>query len=189
MSQVLSDFLADVNTAVHQGTTRQTGVGTGRKRPTPSSIVGSVWTEARIKYLRENASTLSATQMADWLGCGLTRGAVIGKLRRLGITLTKTPTTTHLTRANTPGLPVAKIMTSNAPEPPPRHTEAILQVVEAPAISPRMIQLTDLRAMDCRWPIGDPRREDFGFCGLHAEAPGKPYCAAHGLKAYARASK
>ena len=35
--------------------------------------------------------------------------------------------------------------------------------------------LMDLTEKTCKWPIGDPATEDFGFCGLPVEA-GKCYC-------------
>ncbi len=35
----------------------------------------------------------------------------------------------------------------------------------------------------CSWPIGDPRKEDFHFCGESA-VPGKPYCQQHAQIAY-----
>lgn len=44
-------------------------------------------------------------------------------------------------------------------------------------IEPRMVSLVDLAPCDCRWPIGDPRSETFGFCG-HPKAVGS-YCADH----------
>lgn len=31
---------------------------------------------------------------------------------------------------------------------------------------------------DCRWPVGDPRRDDFHFCGA-TKAVGRPYCEHH----------
>ena len=36
---------------------------------------------------------------------------------------------------------------------------------------------------DCRLPIGDPRQEDFHFCGAQALA-GKPYCQHHWQMAF-----
>lgn len=42
----------------------------------------------------------------------------------------------------------------------------------------RKVALVDLEYRDCRWPVGDPRDPDFGFCG-HIKEPGKPYCAHH----------
>ncbi len=37
----------------------------------------------------------------------------------------------------------------------------------------------------CQWPIGDPRNNDFHFCGEPAH-PGKPYCLSHCAAAYTR---
>lgn len=34
----------------------------------------------------------------------------------------------------------------------------------------------------CRWPVGDPDREDFGFCGK-TKVPGLSYCANHTRRA------
>ena len=36
----------------------------------------------------------------------------------------------------------------------------------------------DLSESSCRWPIGDPRLPEFGFCGLMAH-PGARYCQVH----------
>ncbi len=40
-----------------------------------------------------------------------------------------------------------------------------------------------LEASDCRWPTGDPRSEDFSFCG-HRKVAGLPYCSHHAMRAY-----
>jgi GcrA cell cycle regulator len=45
------------------------------------------------------------------------------------------------------------------------------------------VTLLDLREHMCRWPIGDPRDEDFRFCGRHKEHGS--YCADHARKAFA----
>jgi GcrA cell cycle regulator len=38
--------------------------------------------------------------------------------------------------------------------------------------------VTTLEPRDCRWPIGDPRQEDFHFCG-EPQVPGQSYCSEH----------
>jgi GcrA cell cycle regulator len=43
--------------------------------------------------------------------------------------------------------------------------------------------LLDLEHHDCRWPIGEPRSDDFHFCG-EPQAAGRPYCAHHWAKAF-----
>jgi hypothetical protein len=40
----------------------------------------------------------------------------------------------------------------------------------------------------CRWPIGDPRKEDFCFCGA-TSVRGRPYCELHCGIAYAPAQR
>ena len=45
-----------------------------------------------------------------------------------------------------------------------------------------------LKGGECRWPIGDPREESFGFCGDHSLS-GLPYCAEHAKVAYQAATQ
>ncbi|WP_424363583.1 GcrA family cell cycle regulator [Methylocystis parvus] len=44
------------------------------------------------------------------------------------------------------------------------------------------VPLVDLKFGQCRYPLGDPRHEDFGFCGAHAGR--KPYCPTHTARCY-----
>ena len=50
------------------------------------------------------------------------------------------------------------------------------------------IKLVDLDSHTCRWPIGDPRDDDFCFCGKKVKA-GKTYCDDHSAMAYVKATK
>ena len=60
--------------------------------------------------------------------------------------------------------------------------------VEIEPISDRpRCSLFDLGAQSCRWPIGRPGAEDFGFCGAPVE--GLPYCAGHARLAYRSAAQ
>jgi len=43
--------------------------------------------------------------------------------------------------------------------------------------------LMQLRADDCRWPVGDPGKPGFFFCG-GKKVKGLPYCGAHCPRAY-----
>jgi GcrA cell cycle regulator len=52
----------------------------------------------------------------------------------------------------------------------------------------KVFTLTDLSSQTCRWPIGDPKHEDFRFCGK-AVYTGKPYCAEHCATAYVGSNK
>lgn len=43
---------------------------------------------------------------------------------------------------------------------------------------PGAVKFVDLDAAACRYPFGDPRKDDFGFCGM-TQTEGSPYCADH----------
>jgi GcrA cell cycle regulator len=38
--------------------------------------------------------------------------------------------------------------------------------------------LLELETGDCRWPVGDPRSDNFHFCGA-PQMLGRPYCITH----------
>ena len=50
----------------------------------------------------------------------------------------------------------------------------------------KYIKLVELDSHTCRWPIGDPRDEDFCFCGKKVHA-GQTYCDEHSQIAYVKA--
>ena len=43
---------------------------------------------------------------------------------------------------------------------------------------PKIKTMANIEANECRWPIGDPRDENFHFCGAQQSA-GRAYCIAH----------
>ena len=50
----------------------------------------------------------------------------------------------------------------------------------------KYVKLVELDSHTCRWPIGDPRDEDFCFCGKKVHA-GQTYCDEHSQIAYVKA--
>lgn len=48
--------------------------------------------------------------------------------------------------------------------------------------------LTDLDNHTCRWPVGDPKDENFHFCGRKIKL-GQTYCDEHAAIAYVKAAK
>lgn len=47
------------------------------------------------------------------------------------------------------------------------------------------VSMADLRPDQCRWPLGDPRTDEFRFCGASAFS-GRAYCCQHHAIAYYR---
>lgn len=134
------------------------------------------WTDDRITLLKRLWSEgKTAAEIAKALG-GVTRNAVIGKAHRLKLSNRVSP----IQQNNKKSAPVsAKIQ--------PQSVERKIQ--KAPAQDNRKrIPLVDLKANQCRWPIGDPREENFGFCG-HTQIAGLPYCAEHAKLAYQAATR
>ena len=62
------------------------------------------------------------------------------------------------------------------------------QKAAVPKKETRVFTLTDLSSRTCRWPIGDPKHDNFHFCGALV-VPGKPYCAEHCAAAYVGSNK
>ena len=50
------------------------------------------------------------------------------------------------------------------------------------------VKLVELDSHTCRWPLGDPRDEDFCFCGKKVRM-GQTYCEEHANMAYVKATK
>jgi GcrA cell cycle regulator len=133
------------------------------------------WSDDRVTTLKALwLDGLSAAQVAKSLG-GVTRNAVIGKIHRLGLSGRAAPTR--------PG----RVRAGPAPRPPAaarRHRPKVFPATVAAPAAPEgpgtIASMTALGAHTCRWPIGDPKAQDFSFCGRLANGP---YCPAHKAQA------
>ncbi len=47
----------------------------------------------------------------------------------------------------------------------------------------RRLALTELTERTCKWPVGDPLKDDFHFCGAES-GESSPYCKYHARLAY-----
>jgi len=126
------------------------------------------------------------------LKLGVSRGAVSGKVSRMGLgwmrpeaekreprpSRPRPPRSLPLSHPIIPTIPVERI----APLPKP---ERIAQVSDVDVVRPRLKTLMELKDSECRWPIGDPKRPDFGFCGAPRVVGPHPYCALHMRMSYA----
>jgi len=136
------------------------------------------WNEERVAALaRLWREGLSASQVARRLG-GVTRNAVIGKAHRLGLTMRDAPSRPNLPSAKMPAVkpPKRSASETRAPSPPPRAI-AVAPLSFAVEVAPTAT-LMSLDEDGCRWPIGDPARPGFGFCG-RTRNRGGAYCAEH----------
>jgi GcrA cell cycle regulator len=139
----------------------------------------TTWTTERVALLKNRIdSGFSCGQIAREIG--VSRNAVIGKANRLGLSRFKSAGQTE--RPGAPNIARPRMATQ-------RRTLLALWAkpqfafAEMPEVSANRCSLFELQQWHCRWPMGDPTAEDFGFCG-NKPVDGVPYCAAHARMAY-----
>ncbi|MEZ5897381.1 MAG: GcrA family cell cycle regulator [Parvularculaceae bacterium] len=140
------------------------------------------WNDERVELLKKYwAEGLSASQIASKMG-GVTRNAVIGKVHRLGLSGRATP---------------AKPQRGCEPERPQAQEDVVATVrkeissmmSEPEFVAPVVLEGGDLATVStlknnmCKWPVGDPAKDDFHFCGQPAPS-GKSYCPYHAHMAF-----
>jgi GcrA cell cycle regulator len=142
------------------------------------------WNGERIELLRALWDEgLSASQIAERLGEGVTRNAVIGKAHRLGLTARPSPVKTPVQEVSWEKSEVASQVNDSsrtaAPVAPPRPAQGR----SANGNGQSRVTLLDLNDKVCKWPIGHPGEPDFHFCGKPSQ-PSFPYCGEHCAVAY-----
>jgi GcrA cell cycle regulator len=110
---------------------------------------------------------------------GVSKNAVVGKAHRLGLKGRPSPIKRQEAAAT------AAAPTAAEGAPPAKPAAPMPSAKKEPV---KIYTLTDLSASTCRWPIGDPKHEDFRFCGKQVY-PGKPYCLEHCAQAYVGSNK
>lgn len=147
--------------------------------------------------LRLRRQKYSAAGIAEILGDGLTRNAVLGRLHRLGIKEGKVvrkrlarrnPKAKKPVRKPQPQKP-SRVIAFHKPKReqsseimlPPRKPKSRIVCTEADsslASTPLNVRMMDLTSDACRWPVNDPEpKGEYLFCG-HPKKYG-PYCAHH----------
>ncbi|MCK0207271.1 GcrA family cell cycle regulator [Starkeya koreensis] len=151
------------------------------------------WTDERVELLKKLwADGLSASQIAAELG-GVTRNAVIGKVHRLGLSGRAKAVASTTPRPRKP-----RPVPSAGSRPVVVGNTALAQVMR-PMVEPEPVELPDpvanvvpmaerctildLTEFTCRWPVGEPGKSDFFYCGSRTKT-GMPYCAYHARIAY-----
>ncbi|CAN7191819.1 GcrA family cell cycle regulator [Rhizobium sp. LjRoot30] len=161
------------------------------------------WTDERVEKLKKLWSEgLSASQIAAQLG-GVSRNAVIGKVHRLNLpgrakagsapasartpkrtpTAPRAPSFTPRVATRTVARPAGATMVHEEMEV--EGVEETRYVSKSNVVVPisRRLGLTELTERTCKWPVGDPLKDDFHFCG--GESPdSSPYCTYHQRLAY-----
>ncbi len=164
------------------------------------------WTDERVEKLKRLwAEGLSASQIAAQLG-GVSRNAVIGKVHRLNL-----PGRAKAGGSSSAARPAKRTAAPQRPanfqaRPAATATRTVTRAAGATLLKEeieveafqevevsrplnvvvpisRRLALTELTERTCKWPIGDPMKDDFHFCGCEI-SDASPYCTYHAKLAY-----
>jgi len=160
-----------------------------------ATATSETWTTERVDQLRHFITAgLTCSQIAAEIG--VTRNAVIGKIHRLGLSpgrprgrqpaaLAQRMGATRAAPAlpRPPRSPIAQLLRAMT-KPAGANVVRFPGATETPAVeSMKRCSLLELDVSGCRWPLSDPGKADFGFCGNESVA-GVSYCAGHARLAY-----
>ena len=145
------------------------------------------WTDESVEMLRKLwAQGLTANEIAKKLG--VTKNAIVGKVHRLCLKARPSPIKTKGSEnADTEALQ-STITFEEEHEEENSAEVAVAEEHKANTKKSKNIKLVDLDSHTCRWPIGDPRDEDFCFCGKKVKS-GQTYCDEHAVMAYVKANR
>ena len=137
------------------------------------------WTEEREQRLKDLwGKGYTASQIAEMLGGGTTRNAVIGKAHRLKLAARATSKQSKNPK---------KQVTASDLKKEERYIsrksrfKSLLLDKNFEAENPK--KLEELSDKNCRWPMGHPDEENFYFCGRNP-VEGFSYCKLHILYAF-----
>ncbi len=152
-----------------------------------------IWTDEAVEELKKMWDRgMTTGQIAKALN--VTKNSIIGKVHRLCLTARPSPIKKTETKA-TEKKAAAKEKTVNEKSKSTKtHTEkaaakeAEIKTAPKVIVENTNIPLVKLDNHTCRWPMGDPRDDDFCFCGKRVRT-GQTYCEEHAAIAYVKAGK
>ena len=157
------------------------------------------WTEQMVDDLRAMwKEGLTTAEIGKRLG--VSKNSIVGKVHRLGLSGRPSPIKKKEEVENPvveakplPTKKAEKVKSEPVPASKkveePKEEKIEIKVAKQPE-TPRKehVSLVDLDNHTCRWPIGDPKDENFHFCGKKVKI-GQTYCEEHANIAYVKAIK
>ncbi|MBO5038748.1 MAG: global cell cycle regulator GcrA-like protein [Alphaproteobacteria bacterium] len=150
-----------------------------------------IWTDEAVEELKRMWDRgMTTGQIAKALN--VTKNSIIGKVHRLCLTARPSP----IKKVPAKKAPAAK-KESSKPVKESRKTSVAAPVTKkeekntpqtASFVEETNIPLVKLDNHTCRWPLGDPRDDDFCFCGKKVKT-GQTYCEEHSAVAYVKAGR
>ena len=155
-----------------------------------------IWTDEAVEELKKMWDKgMTTGQIAKALN--VTKNSIIGKVHRLCLTARPSP----IKKSSTKDAEKKSVTSSKKTEKATSKTtetkeskkviEKANDIVEPQknnVVEELNIPLVKLDNHTCRWPLGDPKDEDFCFCGKRIKT-GQTYCEEHALIAYVKTGK
>ena len=156
-----------------------------------------IWTDEAVEELKKMWDKgMTTGQIAKVLN--VTKNSIIGKVHRLCLTARpspikksnnstpekKTPKASKTPKSTTPSKPATEKVIKETKKEAAIETQKPAQ----PVVEETNIPLVKLDNHTCRWPLGDPKDDDFCFCGKRIKT-GQTYCEEHAAIAYVKAGK
>ena len=146
------------------------------------------WTEQMVEDLKKMwHEGLTTGEIGKRLG--VSKNSIVGKVHRLQLSGRPSPIKKKDEISEEKAAPAkpakeekaAPVKAKEEKRPEPAKEEKFEPVAKIPS-------LTDLDNHPCRWPVGDPKDENFHFCGKKVKS-GQTYCEEHANIAYVKAGK
>lgn len=140
------------------------------------------WTDDMVKDLKKMWDQgLTTNEIAKNLG--VSKNSIVGKVHRLNLTARPSP----IKKKDDENIVAETVAVSEKKSvEAPAETKSLN--VEKKIGSSACLKLTELDNHTCRWPIGDPRDDNFCFCGKKIRG-GQTYCEEHSAIAYVKPNK
>lgn len=146
------------------------------------------WTDEMVEDLKKMwKKGLTTNEIAKNLG--VSKNSIVGKVHRLNLTARPSPIKKKEENV------VAPEVASEAAKTEKIIAKSTSVLINSDSIrknnistNPSCLKLTELDNHSCRWPIGDPKDDNFCFCGKKVKS-GQTYCEEHSALAYVKPVK
>lgn len=151
------------------------------------------WTTEMIDSLKQMWKRgLTTNEIAKELG--VSKNSIVGKVHRLNLTARPSPIKKKEEEIASENVDVIEKETKSSKQiakesvKPAKPQKVVTTAPEVKVHKNTCIKLSELDSHTCRWPIGDPKDDNFCFCGRKVRA-GQTYCDEHSAIAYVKPGK
>lgn len=145
------------------------------------------WTDEMINKLRQLWDKgITTNDIAKELG--LSKNSVVGKVHRLNLDSRPSPIKKKEEEKNILEEGEKALSSDTTVKQPVHGFKTSENLSSTDQNKNTCIKLSELDSHTCRWPIGDPKDDNFCFCGKKVRA-GQTYCDEHAAIAYVKPIK